>query len=205
MNQKKFTVGLMPTNCYVIDDDGKAVIVDPGGGYGKIGAYLEESGIKPIAVLLTHGHFDHISDVFKWKKDGATVYIHEDDAECLYSPEKSLASMVGLTIPPVREFVTFTDEETLSIGNIELKVMHTPGHTVGSCCFILPDGNVLTGDTIMCETYGRTDFPGGSDLEIKRSITEKLFALEGDRILYPGHGDSTTLKHEQLLNPVLYL
>ena len=205
MEIKKFQVGYMPTNCYVLSEGGLAVIVDPGGGYGKIGAYLEESGNRPVAVVLTHGHFDHIADVFKWHKDGAVVYIHEADAPCLYSSGPSLAAMVGLTIPPVRDYKTFSDGETLKFGAIELNVIHTPGHTVGSCCFSLPGDVILTGDTVMCGTFGRTDFPGGSSEQIKYSIIEKLFSIEGDKLLYPGHGESTTLKNERLNNPVLYL
>ncbi len=195
----------MPTNCYVLSDDKIAVIVDPGGGYGRIRAYLEERGKTAVAVLLTHGHFDHIADVFKWHKDGATVYIHEKDASCLFIPEDSLASLVGLTFPPVKEYCCFSDGDRLTFGNISLKVIHTPGHTKGGCCFVLENGVILTGDTIMCGTYGRTDFPGGSDVELKNSIINKLFSIEQDRLLYPGHGESTTLKNEKLCNPVLQL
>ncbi|MBO4539019.1 MAG: MBL fold metallo-hydrolase [Clostridia bacterium] len=202
---KKFEVGYMPTNCYVLSDGEIAVIVDPGGGYGKISAYLNENGLNPVAVLLTHGHFDHILDVHKWQKEGVDIFIHEDEASCLFTPEENISSMIGLTIPPVRMYKTFSDGDVLTFGKLSFKVIHTPGHTKGSCCFIMDDGSVLTGDTLMCETYGRTDFPGGSTDRIVSSIKDKLFSLEGDRLIYPGHGDSSTLNHERRFNPVLYL
>ncbi len=205
MTLKRFEVGYMPTNCYVLSDGEIAVIVDPGGGYGKISAYLTENGLKPVAVLLTHGHFDHILDAHKWVKEGVDVYIHEDEASCLFTPEDNISAMIGLTIPPVRTFKTFSDGDVLTFGKLSFKVIHTPGHTRGGCCFVLDDGSVLTGDTLMCETYGRTDFPGGSNEQIITSIKEKLFSLEGDRLIYPGHGDSTTLNHERRFNPILYL
>ncbi len=195
----------MPTNCYVLSDGEIAVIVDPGGGYGKISAYLKENGLKPVAVLLTHGHFDHILDVHKWVKEGVDVYIHEDEASCLFTPEDNISAMIGLTIPPVRTYKTFSGGDVLTFGKLSFKVIHTPGHTRGGCCFVLGDGSVLTGDTLMCETYGRTDFPGGSNEQIITSIKDKLFSLEGDRLIYPGHGDSTTLNHERRFNPILYL
>ena len=195
----------MPTNCYVLSDGEIAVIVDPGGGYGKISAYLNENGLNPVAVLLTHGHFDHILDVHKWQKEGVDIFIHEDEASCLFTPEENISSMIGLTIPPVRMYKTFSDGDVLTFGKLSFKVIHTPGHTKGSCCFIMDDGSVLTGDTLMCETYGRTDFPGGSTDRIVSSIKDKLFSLEGDRLIYPGHGDSSTLNHERRFNPVLYL
>ncbi len=195
----------MPTNCYVLTSGRIAVIVDPGGGYGKIRAYLEESGMTAVAVVLTHGHFDHITDVFKWHKDGVPVYIHENDAACLFDAQLNLAALVGLTLPPVREYITFSDGEILTFGDIALRVIHTPGHTRGSCCFVTDVGPIFTGDTLMCETYGRTDFPGGSDKDIKNSIREKLFTIEGDRSLYPGHGDSSTLNHERRFNSILQL
>ena len=202
MEIKKFSVGYMPTNCYVLSSDGVAVIVDPGGGYGSVRAYLEQRGLKAVAVLLTHGHFDHIADVFKWVKDGADVYIHENDASCLYDGRDSLAAMVGLTYPPVRTYSTFSDGQSLRFGDVEIKVIHTPGHTKGGCCFVVNDEFILTGDTVLCESYGRTDFPGGSEKELVESINGKLFTLDKDYLIYPGHGDDTTLKHEKLCNPI---
>ena len=193
----------MPTNCYVLSGGDIAVIVDPGGGYGKINAYLETSALNVKAVVLTHGHFDHIADVFKWHRDGVPVYIHSEDASCLYSAEDSLASMVGLTIPSVRDYYTFSDGDELRFGEITMRVIHTPGHTKGSCSFELPGGVLLTGDTLFCDSYGRTDFPGGSTEQMRDSLVNKLFAIEGDRIVYPGHGDSTTLKNERQFNPIL--
>ena len=204
---KAFSVGYLQTNCYVITDPsyGGAVVIDPGGGYQKIKSYLEEKGRKATAVLLTHGHFDHILALPNFVADGAEVYIHELDEKMLRN-EWNLAAEIGL--PPLKEVRAdhiLNGGETLRFGNMTFKVIHTPGHTQGGVSYDLDSEYIFTGDTLFYRTYGRTDFYGGSVTELKNSVVNVLFALDGDRIVYPGHNENTTLSEERKNNEILYL
>lgn len=206
MQIEKFTVGYLQTNCYVIttSNSDKAVLIDVGGGYAKVKAYLEEIEKKPTIVLLTHGHFDHIWDANKWQKDGAKLYIHEKDAITL-SGEHSLAKEMRLKLTPTTADVILKDGDEIQLDELNFKVMHTPGHTLGGVCYVLNDEYIFSGDTIFCESYGRTDFYGGDISILKSSIVDKVFSLEEDYVIYPGHGESTTLRDEKKYNPILFL
>lgn len=178
------------------------MVVDPGGGLEKIKAALAEKGVEKTAVLLTHGHFDHILVLPALKKEGAEVYIHAEDAAMLAN-ERSLAEEVGL--PPletVKPDFTLHGGETLRFGDMTFTVIHTPGHTRGGCCYDLDGKYLFTGDTLFEDGYGRTDFYGGSSSSLVASLAG-LFALEGDRIVYPGHGGATALSRERRSNPIL--
>ncbi len=201
---KSLEVGLMPTNCYILYGKGEeAVIVDPGGGYGKVSAFLTEQGKKPVAVLLTHGHFDHILDAARWHSLGLPVYIHTLDVPALADDVINEGQEVGYVITPITDPVPFEDGAELSFGEIKIKVLHTPGHTVGSCCFLLDDNRILSGDTLFLESFGNTGFYGGCYADMEKSVKEILFKLEGDYRVYPGHGESTTMNHERQFNPIL--
>ncbi len=207
---EKFEVGFMPTNCYLLYDEKQeeAVLVDPGGGMGKILDFLARKGKKVGAILLTHGHFDHIMDVAAWHEKGVPVYLHEEEEEFLFDGELSMTYEVGADLPPVKDAKTFRDGDKLVFGAIELTVIHTPGHTRGSCCFIVDScarKTILSGDTLFCETYGNVGFPTGSKEQMERSLKEVLFGLEDDYLVLPGHEESTTLKHEKEFNSILYL
>lgn len=206
MQIKKFTVGYLQTNCYVIttSNSDNAVLIDVGGGYDRVKAYLEKIEKKPTIVLLTHGHFDHILDANKWQKDGAKLYIHEEDAITL-SGEHSLAKEMRLKLTPTTADVILRDGDEIQLDELNFKVMHTPGHTLGGVCYVLNDEYIFSGDTIFCESYGRTDFYGGDISVLKSSIIDKIFSLEGDYIIHPGHGESTTLRDEKKYNPILFL
>lgn len=196
-------VGFMGTNCYILTDGKIGIVVDPGADYLKIAAKLKEIGVKADAVLLTHGHFDHISALPELKACGAKVYIHEKDVKML-SGEWSLADELGSPIEPVCPDVILLGGETLNFGEISIKVIHTPGHTQGSCCYDVDGRYLLSGDTLFYCSYGRTDFPGGSEARLVDSI-RALFEMD-DRIVYPGHGQSTTLGFERDFNPIaMYL
>ena len=198
---KTFVVGYLRTNCYVVSDRTNCVIVDPGGGFDTIKQYIDENNFIPCAVLLTHGHFDHILVLDNWKKLGLKVYIHRDDEKMLHN-EWNLAKEVGLRdLPVVQPDVILFGGERIVFGNMTFEVIHTPGHTMGGCCFDLNEKYLFSGDTILSSSYGRTDFYGGSADDIKASI-KKLFAIKGDRIIYPGHGESTTLEWERISNPI---
>ncbi len=192
------------SNCYLLEDEksGEAAIVDPA-WYGEvIKSVLEEKNINLKYVLLTHGHFDHILGVYGLQKEvGAKVVIHKDDAEHLLDPKKSLCEG-NFPEPqyPVTADITVKDGDVIKLGDEEIKVISTPGHTNGSVCYILENDRViLSGDTLFCMTAGRTDFPDGSDEKMIASL-KKLIALDGDYSVLPGHNRSTTLESERKRN-----
>ncbi len=198
---KRFAVGYLQTNCYVITSAGQkeAAIIDPGGGYADIRAYLAGEGKTPSAILLTHGHFDHILDARKFQLDGAKVFIHPDDADLLQSG--GLARQMGVRMTPISADEFFSDGEQIKVGEMTFTILHTPGHSRGSCCLIFED-NIFSGDTLFEESYGRTDFQGGSMQQLQASLSS-LFALECDYKVLPGHMGDTTLSHERQYNPIL--
>ena len=206
MQIKKFTVGYLQTNCYVITSSSSdnAVLIDVGGGYEKIKRYLDEVGKKPAIVLLTHGHFDHILDAHKWQNIGAKLYIHKQDAMML-SGEHSLAEEMGLKLPVLKADVTINDGEEIVVDDLHFSVRHTPGHTLGGVCYVFNGQYIFSGDTIFCGSYGRTDFYGGNISILKKSIIDKVFSMEGEYVIYPGHGESTDLRYEKKHNPILFI
>ncbi len=191
-------------NCYLLVDEesGEAAIVDPA-WYGEvIKNVLDKENINLKYVLLTHGHFDHIFGVYGLQTErGAKVVINKKDAEHLIDPKKSLAEG---NFPerqyPVSADLFIKDGDIIKLGNEEIKVMSTPGHTEGSVCYILEkDRVIISGDTLFCMTAGRTDLPGGSDEKMIESL-KRLIALEGDYAVLPGHNRETTLESERKRN-----
>lgn len=200
MHIEKFVVGYLQTNTYVVYDDTKtAAIVDPGGGYVEIKKYLDDNGLTLTAVLLTHGHFDHIAAVKKFQSLGAKVYMHILDGGMAKNKE-SLADEVGLELESFIPDKLLINGDVIEVGEMRFKLLHTPGHTRGSSCYIIDDV-IFSGDTLFFESYGRTDFFGGSIQDMLSSM-RKLFRLEGDYTVYPGHMKHTTLEHERNCNPL---
>jgi len=192
-------------NCYLLADEksGEAAIVDPG-WYGDAvkTALKSREGLKLKYVMLTHGHFDHILGVHGLQKEqGAKVVIHELDAQHLIDPKKSLCEgNMPETQHPVKADVLVKDGDVISLGQEEIKVMHTPGHTKGGVCYVIEkDRVILTGDTLFCMTAGRTDFFDGDDAQMIDSL-KKLIALDGDYEILPGHNRKTTLESERKRN-----
>lgn len=197
--------GSMRTNCYFIyDDDTKEMLlVDPAGEADKLKLLITEHGLKPVAILLTHGHFDHIGAVDEIREAyGIPVYCHEAEKQILENVEYNLSTWMGagFTVKP-DELVQ--DGQELTLAGFNIKVIATPGHTKGSCCYYFKeDGFLISGDTLFQESYGRTDFPTGSMSELARSIREKLFILPEETPVYSGHGEPTTIAHEKRYNPL---
>lgn len=191
-------------NTYLVEDEksGEAAIVDPAWYGDVIKSVLEEKNIELKYVLLTHGHFDHILGAYGLQKEeGAKVVVHESDAGHLLDPKKSLCEG-NFPEPqyPVTADITVKDGDVIKLGDEEIKVMSTPGHTNGSVCYILENDRViLSGDTLFCMTAGRTDFPDGSDEKMINSL-KKLIALDGDYTVLPGHNRATTLESERKRN-----
>lgn len=199
----RLIVGFMESNCYIINEGEEAIIIDPGGEGELILDKLNELKTKVIYIVNTHGHMDHIG-ANKIIKDntGAKILIHKKDAKMLTDGWLNLSAVFyeeTVSYPADR---LLEDGDDIEISNLKLKVIHTPGHTKGGIC-LLGDRFVFTGDTLFASGIGRTDFPGGSYKTLIDSITNHLLVLEETTIIYPGHGDSSTIGREKANNPFL--
>ena len=200
---KKFNTGLYDVNTYVIWDSETldAAVIDWGGDFELINDFVSKYNLNLNYVLNTHGHFDHImADDEVQKKLGIPIYAHENDKELIaYLPVQ--LEMFGVTdgidAPKIDEWVE--DGDILKLGNYEIKVIHTPGHSQGGVCYLV-DGNLFSGDTLFLECIGRTDFPYGNHQQLVNSVREKLFKLDNNIKVFPGHGEETTIAHEKNFN-----
>ena len=188
------------TNCYIVFDEKskETMVIDPGGEPKKIIAMLDLLDAKLKYIYITHCHGDHIGGL-KVLKDvkGGKILIHYLDAEGLYNNEISLTGYIGMEEIKIEADSRLNDEDLLHIGNIEFKVIHTPGHTAGGTSLYCKQEKLLfSGDTLFHGTWGRTDLPTGNFKNIIDSITNKLLILPEDTIVYPGHGKSTMIKEE---------
>jgi hydroxyacylglutathione hydrolase len=198
-----FKTGPVSANTYIVYNPAvmEGVVIDPGGGYKRIKQEAAQAGIALKAQLLTHGHFDHCGASAMLQKDGIPAYIHEKDFD---KPMGSgcLAESFGIPFDHFTPDCKVRDGEVLHIASLEIKVLHTPGHTSGSVCYIIEDA-IFSGDTLFNMSVGRTDFPEGDFKALNKSIRDKLFALEGDYALYPGHDEFSTLSYERKYNPMV--
>lgn len=198
-------VGPVSTNCYLVihEERGEALIVDPGDRADKIAALIEKEKVKPVAILLTHGHFDHMMAAEELRrKYELPVYAGAKEKEVLNDPELNLSEMFIRKAYAMDADHYLNDGEELVLAGCKIRVLETPGHTAGGSCYYLPDAGILfCGDTLFCRSIGRTDFPGGSYEEIKKSIKEKLFLLPQETICYCGHGEGTKIGCEMEKNP----
>ena len=199
MKMKRIVLDFLSVNCYLLGNEqtGEALLVDPGSSAAKIFAAVEAEHAKVVGILLTHAHVDHVSAVAEVaEKYNAPVWIHPDDYALYFSKENALPPymMAPENLPqPVKECPT---------AGMDFQILHTPGHTPGGVCFYFPAEKVVfTGDTLFCGTYGRTDFPGGSQRAIFNSIRNVLFKLPPETRVFPGHEQSTTIGKEQA-NPI---
>ena len=190
--------GPLNVNTYfLVNDEGQAVVIDSGENYKKVKSVEDLYNIKIKAVLLTHAHFDHCGNAKKLQDDGAMIYVSELDAIKLLN-EDNLASDFGRKFEYLTADKTFKDGEVLDICGFKIKVIATPGHTDGSVCFLV-DNLLFTGDTLFLGSVGRTDFKSGNRNDLVQSI-KKLFKLDGEYAVYPGHDEFTTLEHERKYN-----
>ena len=201
-------IGDMAVNCYIVTDikTGKTAVIDPGYYTSLLDKTLREIGLENIEyILLTHGHFDHISGVnalLKETNGSAKVVIHTDEEKILRDPMKNLSAMFTNTpITNVKPDIFVKDGQMITLGESDIKVMHTPGHTPGSVCYIYGK-SIFSGDTLFHRSAGRTDFPCGSSEQLMASL-KRLAALEGDYDVYPGHNDTTTMNEERRYNPFI--
>ena len=202
-------LGAYETNSYVLRDSDTAtdcLVIDTGLDIGGLIDFLEERQLNPVAIVLTHGHVDHIGGVtaLRSRFPGMKVGIHKLDAEMLTEPQANLSAMTGAPLRTEPEDFSLAEQDVVEQAGVELLVLHTPGHTPGGVCLYSKNNGVaFVGDTLFADSVGRTDFPGGSMSQLTRSIREKLFALPDETRVYPGHGPATTIGHEKAYNPFL--
>ena len=190
-----------PTNCYIVEDEEakEAMVIDPGGEPEKIIEMLDTLGIDKLKyIYLTHCHGDHFGGILELKaQKGGKVLIHRDDSEGLYNKAISLTYYIGMDDIELEADSRVDDGDLIHVGNIEFRVINTPGHTKGgSCLYCEKEDLLFSGDTLFRGTWGRTDLPTGNFEEIINSITNKLTVLPDNTIVYPGHGRITTIREE---------
>ena len=204
MKVEKFVTGIISTNCYLaINEETKqAVVIDPAACPSYLMSHIKSEGLKVEAILLTHGHFDHIMGIDGFLSEfDVPVYVHEDDADAMEDPVLNQSSTYtsGYTFGKARYL---RDRQTLELAGYTFQVIHTPGHTKGGCCYYVASEDVLfSGDTLFQNSVGRTDFVNSSTSDLVHSVREKLFHLPDDTIVYPVHMGETKIGHEKKYNP----
>ena len=202
-------LGAYETNCYVLRSSEvvkDCLIIDAGLGAHKLINFLHENVLNPIAVVLTHGHIDHIEGVAALRAEfpDIKVYIHKLDAEMLTEPYTNLSAMTGAPFSIEPADYLLEEKSIIEHDDIKLSVLHTPGHTPGGICLYCEDeGIAFTDDALFAESIGRTDFPNGNIEQLLQSIKEKLLTLPDETKVYSGHGPMTTIAHEKKYNPFL--
>jgi len=207
MKIDRLMLGAYETNCYVLrrsETVRDCLIIDAGLGAGKLIKFLKEHQLNPLAVVLTHGHIDHIAGVAALRTEfpDIKVHIHKLDADMLTEPNTNLSAMTGGNFSiELAEFI-LDEQSIIEQAGLKLSVLHTPGHTPGGICLYSKDeGIVFTDDALFADSIGRTDFPNGSMSQLLKGIKEKLFTLPDETKVYPGHGPITSIAHEKEHNP----
>lgn len=198
--------GSVGSNCYLVEDSGEALIIDPSASASAILRRLREDGCTPVGILLTHGHFDHVMsvDTLRQAEPNLKVYIHESDAPMLTDADKNaFALFFGQDRVWKEADVFLTDGQAITVGNATLTVVHTPGHSPGSVCYLCAEEGVMfTGDTLFADNIGRCDLWGGSYAVIRQSL-KHLRDFDGTLTIYPGHGDTNKLS--RALDNTMYI
>lgn len=192
-------------NCALVWDENtkEAMLIDPGEETKEIANFMQQHELKLLYIVNTHGHCDHIGgNRYFQEKFRAKIAIHALDADCLPHPQKNLSSYAQLAVTSPQADVILQENDVISVGSAEFRIIHTPGHTMGGICLYNEKEKLLfAGDTLFNESVGRTDFPGGNSGQLIQSIREKLFILPGETKVIPGHGEFTSIEHEIMTNP----
>ena len=204
MKIERFVLGSLATNSYLIvnEETKEVIIVDPATCPDYLISHVKSNDYVPKAIFLTHGHFDHVMGIDGWVKAfHIPVYLHEDEKEILADPRQNLSYMFG-TQYVYDDVRCLKDGEMLEIAGFRFKVIHTPGHTKGGCCYYEEAEEVLiSGDTLFAQSVGRSDFPTGDGQTLVSSIKESLFCLPDSVMVYPGHNNLTCIGDEKVYNP----
>ena len=207
LNLRGIVVGPVMTNCYFLKnvETGEIIVVDPAAEPDRICRTIDRIGGIPVGILLTHGHYDHIMASNELRdKWNVPIYASEDEESMLENPMLNLSSEWGDTSYTVKADRFLQDGELLHLAGFEIRMISTPGHTEGSCCYYIEEEDVLmSGDTIFCESCGRCDLPGGNFVKMQNSLQKVLGNLPEDVSIYPGHGEATSVNHERSYNPYL--
>jgi hydroxyacylglutathione hydrolase len=201
MRVERIQLGALQTNCWIVDDGsgGPAIVIDPADDADAVLGVL--SGRDVAAIVLTHGHFDHLAAAGALvEATGAPLLVHEADAAGITTAHGTGASLFGFDHSAPAADRTLVEGDTVEAGDVSLVVIHTPGHTPG-CISLLGDGHLFSGDTLFAGSVGRTDFPGGDARALRHSVASKLASLPDDTVVHPGHGPDTTIARERQINP----
>lgn len=198
-------VGPMQVNCYILASkaSAEAIVIDPGDDEDKIKKVLNKHKLKPAFIINTHGHYDHIGCDNEF---GVPIYIHAADLKLLQDAQLNLSGIFARPYSVKSEIRTLKNKEIIELDELQLEVIHTPGHTPGGISLLMkkPQNNILfTGDALFCQGIGRTDFIGGDEDLLLTSIRERLLCLADKTKIYPGHGPSSTIADEKKNNPFL--
>lgn len=200
---KTLAIGPFEVNNYLVYDENskQAVLIDAGGDYKVTKALINQCEVELKYIFNTHGHLDHIAgDQELQVNEGVKVLLHKEDQFLVDALKQHLAyyGMPEYEVPKIDKYIE--DGEEIKVGELSFKVIHTPGHSPGAVCFLV-DNVLFSGDTLFADSVGRTDLPGGSYETLRDSIKNRLFILEDNITVYPGHGSFTTIKHEKINNP----
>lgn len=202
MQYKRFILGVLSTNCYVVQDGNEAAVIDPAVYSGDVSEFIKKEKLTLKYIILTHTHFDHIGGAQQFKNEfGGKIAVHEKDASGLFDSTLNFGGYAEGGGAPSAD-ILLRQGDTLEVGRCRLTVLHTPGHTAGGICLYCPPV-LFSGDTLFEGSIGRFDFPGGSFENLKKSITNKIFSLPESTEVLPGHGNFTTVGREKKENMYL--